>query len=217
MAADDKAEPADGDDDGSLAYFGAIPWCAALLAAPGMTVVLPNSRRALPSTEHSLFGETLRTERAVAAFVLFYEAPPPPSSASASSSSSSSSPSSGESEEPSLLREVQALVALGPGVNGHPEVCHGGVVAAVLDEVMGMLIPLNLVRGGLRPRRARYSTAYLHTAFAAPVRTPAVVRVAARLARRHGRKLFVDAEMRDAAGAVLARADALFVAWRERL
>lgn len=39
--------------------------------------------------------------------------------------------------------EVRTIAELGDGVNGHPRVAHGGFVATLLDEVMGVLITLN--------------------------------------------------------------------------
>jgi thioesterase superfamily protein 4 len=37
------------------------------------------------------------------------------------------------------------MMDLGDGLNGHPKICHGGFVATMLDEVIGVLITLNLV------------------------------------------------------------------------
>lgn len=36
------------------------------------------------------------------------------------------------------------MMDLGDGLNGHPKICHGGFVATMLDEVIGVLITLNL-------------------------------------------------------------------------
>ena len=47
-------------------------------------------------------------------------------------------------EGPLAIQEVRTLMDLGNGVNGHPDICHGGFVATVLDEVIGILLTLNL-------------------------------------------------------------------------
>ena len=33
---------------------------------------------------------------------------------------------------------------VGDGLNGYPQICHGGFVATMLDEVCGILIVLNM-------------------------------------------------------------------------
>ena len=42
------------------------------------------------------------------------------------------------------LGNVMTLLDLGNGMNGHPNVCHGGFVATMLDEILGVLVQLVL-------------------------------------------------------------------------
>jgi thioesterase superfamily protein 4 len=37
-------------------------------------------------------------------------------------------------------REIITIVDLGDGLNGYPQICHGGMIATLLDEVCGVLI-----------------------------------------------------------------------------
>jgi hypothetical protein len=50
------------------------------------------------------------------------------------------------------IQAVRTIMDLGNGVNGHPDVCHGGFVATMLDEVMGVLLTINLERDTTRRR-----------------------------------------------------------------
>lgn len=206
-----------------IAYFRAIPWCAALLSPPNqqqqqqqqpqqqpvIVVDQSRSRRLKPDHQDTLISRTLNSPDAIPAYVTFYTPPPPPA----------------------LVREVHALVALGHMVNGFDGVCHGGLVATLLDEVMGQVFAANRERGAL-PRLgpgpaagAPAMTAYLHTTYLRPVRTgraggpAAVVLVTARLVRRDGRKFWMEGEVRgeEEGRVLLARAEALFVMLREKL
>jgi hypothetical protein len=51
-----------------------------------------------------------------------------------------------EKEGDAAFHEVRTIMELGSGLNGHPNIAHGGFVATMLDEVLGVLIQLNLER-----------------------------------------------------------------------
>lgn len=91
-----------------------------------------------------------------------------------------------------------------PGQQGAPGRVHGGVLAAALDEAMGILA-WSLGRP--------CATARLEVDYLAPVPLDGVVRITARCTGRDGRKLFLAAEARldDLPGPVAARAAALYV------
>ena len=179
----------------SLAHFLAIPWCAAHLRPPSTPpnqhpkTLEPLSRVPKPdTTEDNLFAVTLSSGTTISHFLLFHRAPA----------------AAGE-----RIDELSALLTLQDGLNGFPGVCHGGVVAAVLDEVVGQLTPLN--RAALGGAGDIYMTVDLRTRFRRPVRTPCSVLVVARLLRVEGRKVFIAAEMTGEDGLVLASAEAVFV------
>jgi len=84
---------------------------------------------------------------------------------------------------------------------GAPGVVHGGVQAALLDEVLGMAAHgpeerLHLVTVDFRLRYRR------------PAATGAPLRVRGRLVRVEGRDRFLEGEILDGAGEVLTRAEA---------
>ncbi|GAB7347868.1 hypothetical protein MBLNU459_g5397t1 [Dothideomycetes sp. NU459] len=173
------------------AFFASIPWCSRLLAQPGLRIHAPSSRTPKPSTtEDSLFAETLRSTRTVSAALAFY---PRPAASDAH------------------VGSAATLLALGDGLNGHPAVLHGGVVAAVLDEAMGVLLSVDAdlahVRAvatghavGEHPDGIGAYTAELNVRYLLPVRTPGVLLARARVVRREGRKIWIRAVVSQKSG-----------------
>ena len=100
-------------------------------------------------------------------------------------------------------RRVSGRFRFGREYQGSGGILHGGIIALLFDEAMGKLNRLH----GVRAVTAELSVAYLR-----PVPCDADVTVAAWETRRDGRNLFPEAELRDAAGTVLARATGRFVA-----
>lgn len=103
-------------------------------------------------------------------------------------------------------QEAVADVRLGPAFEGAPKRAHGGVTAAIFDDVMGYVLALH---------RTPAYTGRLTINYRAPVPIGEVLEVRARQVERSGRKLFVAGEMRLAGKPdhpVIADADGLFVA-----
>ncbi|GAB1743211.1 hypothetical protein NU219Hw_g9067t1 [Hortaea werneckii] len=197
-------------------------WIRALLAEPRTTIRVPSNRVSKLSTEDSLFAETLQTSRTFPECFIFYCDP----GLSASRSSSSLPSSTLDEEESSRIQEVHFLVRVGDGLNGHPAILHGGIVAALVDEGMGVLQTVNherahafsvqrqlKARGGNRDDgRGMVSegsndalsslpplgsfTAELKIRYRRPVSTPGEVLCTARYVRREGRKEWIEAVIR---------------------
>ena len=79
---------------------------------------------------------------------------------------------------------------------------HGGIIATVLDEVMSKVSRLSDVRT---------VTAELNVVYLKPVPVDAELLVEGFPVRREGRQLYHQGEIRDAAGALLARGSGRFV------
>jgi acyl-coenzyme A thioesterase PaaI-like protein len=92
-------------------------------------------------------------------------------------------------------------VTLGRAFEGAPGRAHGGVIAALLDETMGVVHVLN---------EALAYTAQLDVKFIAPTPIGQPIIAHAWLARRDGRKLYIEASLH-ADGVELASASALFI------
>jgi acyl-coenzyme A thioesterase PaaI-like protein len=99
--------------------------------------------------------------------------------------------------------DVVATVTFDAGFAGMPGYAHGGPVAAVLDDVMGFVLSsMNGLFG---------YTASMTVTYKAPVKIGIQVECRGRLVRRDGRKLYIDAELQQPDGRLLATASALFI------
>lgn len=182
--------------DPDLHHFQSIPWCAKLLADPDFTISPTRSRSAKASTEDSFFAETLQTDKTIRACLsLFSNATP---------SSSGASPQ---------IQRVHTLISLGSGINGYPNIAHGGAVATLLDQVMAILMEENNYNGSGK----HVVTAYLNVKYRQPVATPGVVLLTAGYTKVVQRKQFMRATIEDGKGTVYAEAEALFVEIRQKL
>ena len=102
--------------------------------------------------------------------------------------------------------EAVADFNLGAAFEGAPRRAHGGVVAAIFDDVMGYVLMLH---------RTPAFTGRLTVNYRAPVPVGIDMTVRARLEHRSGRKLFMTSEMLltgDPEHPVICEAEGLFVA-----
>ncbi|KAK5999787.1 hypothetical protein QM012_005193 [Aureobasidium pullulans] len=168
----------------SHAYFSSIPWTSRLLAAPNLRLSAPQSRTPKSSTEDSLFATTLATSSTIPHCIIYY----PRSSASTD------------------LNSLSILFKIEHGCNGYPHTLHGGIVATLLDESMGMLLQeitdkkhLELVAGGHAQGEIAAGmdafTKTLNVEFLAPIKTPKVILAKVRVVERRGRGIKLVARL----------------------
>jgi acyl-coenzyme A thioesterase PaaI-like protein len=100
--------------------------------------------------------------------------------------------------------EVTAEYTVPERYQGYPGVVHGGIVAAMLDEVTGR------VHMGIDPPRFMY-TARLEIRYRRNVPVGQPLRIVGRADTSTGRRATATAAIYDAQGTVLAEADALLV------
>ncbi|ATY67407.1 Thioesterase superfamily member 4 [Cordyceps militaris] len=116
--------------------------------------------------------------------------------------------------------DTVALVQLGTKLNGYRDTTHGGLLAALLDEVVGFNVDglCSCVEAqeapAAGPSRNRLYTAYLNTSYKRPV-SPGVYAVESRLVRRDGRKWFLQGRIVGAEGAVYTEAEVLYIQSRD--
>jgi uncharacterized protein (TIGR00369 family) len=91
---------------------------------------------------------------------------------------------------------------LGPEYQGATGFIHGGIIATVLDEVMSKVSRFSNVRA---------VTAELTVEYLRPVRVDEELRAEGHSTSRNGRELYHEGEIRNAAGALLARGRGRFV------
>jgi uncharacterized protein (TIGR00369 family) len=105
-----------------------------------------------------------------------------------------------------LLKDEGGVVTL-PTIatgrfEGHPGYLHGGIIATLLDEAMSK----STRALGLLTMTRKLEVEYLR-----PVPSGAPLRVEGRMVRSEGRRHWLEAEIRNAEGTVLAQAKGLFV------
>jgi acyl-coenzyme A thioesterase PaaI-like protein len=182
--------------DSEDAAFRNIPWCRSILEDPKFAVEPTHSRKYSPETgENSFLARTLKTNDTIEAWCSLYRRP---------------------TADRKTKDEVNTLFLLNEGLNGYPRVCHGGLVAAILDEVASMLVSECRWSQGLP---AENVTADLRLTFVKPVFVPGAVLVNAKVTDiQKTKKYFVKAELVDSEGDLRAKAEGLFICvGREKL
>jgi len=85
---------------------------------------------------------------------------------------------------------------------GYDGIVHGGIVATLLDEAMGKV---------LSGKGVMALTATLSVKFKKPVRVGERLRVCSKLRKRTGRKVWLEACVKDSEGRTLAEGESLYI------
>jgi uncharacterized protein (TIGR00369 family) len=105
-------------------------------------------------------------------------------------------------EQDDATNRIRGNFRLGPEYQGGANFIHGGIIATVLDEVMGKVC---------RFRNARAVTAELTIEYLKPVPIDADLEIEGKEIEMNGRNIHIAGEIRNQAGQVLARARGRFV------
>ena len=105
-------------------------------------------------------------------------------------------------EQDDATNRIRGSFRLGPEYQGGANFIHGGIIATVLDEVMGKVC---------RFRNARAVTAELTIEYLKPVPIDADLEIEGKEIEMNGRNIHIAGEIRNQAGQVLARARGRFV------
>ncbi|RMJ22919.1 Thioesterase superfamily [Aspergillus sp. HF37] len=174
-------------------------WCLKVLRDPTLRPIATPTRQPKASTEDSFVAETLATGSTISTWQSFYKAVPSQQNKQGETLrlSSDSSPVAGE---------LVTLLALGRGMNGHTNVVHGGLIATILDETMGMVAGLHQ-----SPGMSAY-TAAVNVSYKKPVPAPGAIVCRTWLEKRSGgRKLWLRGRIEDGEGTLYADAESLWV------
>ncbi|TDZ25735.1 Verlamelin biosynthesis protein B [Colletotrichum orbiculare MAFF 240422] len=171
----------------------ALPWVRALLTAPGTTTFVPQSRDPANTHPHDrFFGKTLNNPDGIPTCVCFFH---------------------GDAPGRAPIAEISTLFALSRGVDGYPNVAHGGLVGVLVDEVLGILIQHNMNTDRDGPVfKMDTVTASMGIKYLKPIVTPGVVLGVGRIKEISGKRLLLGAVIKDANGVELATCDAVWIA-----
>lgn len=89
---------------------------------------------------------------------------------------------------------VRQRLVVGDGMCGHPGVVHGGIVALLMDDTMGVLVSTATTNDETIMRQG--VTASLQVSYKQPCPTGVVVELEASYERLEGRKHFLECELR---------------------
>ncbi|KAM3517116.1 hypothetical protein NHJ13051_009268 [Beauveria bassiana] len=207
-------------DQAAVDYFSTVPHAVAYLDRSRDLLPVPfYSRSPKIDGADTFFGETIKSPDTIPHALLLLRGSIARleykfDDSSSSSSSSNSSASSSSNWRPDTV----ALFQLGIKLNGYRDTTHGGLLASLLDEVVGYnvdgLCGCVEAQQGSGASRNRMYTAYLNTTYKRPV-SPGVYAVESRLVRRDGRKWFLEARIVGAEGVVHTEAQALYIQSRD--
>jgi thioesterase superfamily protein 4 len=126
--------------EAEISKLSSVPWAAALIGDQRWTPITSFNRGSKPTGEDSFFATTLNTDRTIRSMLTLR-------------------PTKEEADD-MLYKELLIIVDLGDGLNGYPQVLHGGFASTLLDETCGSLIQLNMLE---RVRRfgSQHSMNYL--------------------------------------------------------
>lgn len=182
-------------------------WCLQVLRDPTLQPIATPSRLPKATTEDSFVAETLATDSTISAWQSFYKMHRPSESESESESDSNGSDSP-------VAGELITLLALGRGMNGHVNIIHGGLLATILDDTMGMVAGLHQ-----SPGMSTY-TATVSISYKKPVPAPGAIICRTWLEKRSGgRKLYLRGRIEGGDGdrALYADAESLWVEVKRKL
>lgn len=108
-----------------IAKLSSIPWAAALINDKRWTPTASFNRKSKPTGEDSFFAETLDTNRTIRTMLTLRPTQ--------------------EEKGDMIYKELLVIIDLGDGLNGYPQVLHGGFAATLLDEACGGLLQLNVL------------------------------------------------------------------------
>ncbi|KAF2748003.1 hypothetical protein M011DRAFT_401476 [Sporormia fimetaria CBS 119925] len=187
----------------TIDHFNETPWCKALITDPYWAPHRTRHQQARPRSKKyrkadAFFADTLSTDRTIRYCLTL-------------------KPREIKTTEPAYL-EIRTIMDLGNGLTGHPSICHGGFVATMLDEVLGVLIQLNLEKKMEKLKREDRKhpglscfTAYLNTNYKRPVPAPGKVLCVAKFIMQERNKIYVSGSIEDGEGTVFTTGDGMFV------
>ncbi|KAM3509085.1 hypothetical protein MY10362_000794 [Beauveria mimosiformis] len=198
-------------DQAAVDYFSTVPHASAYLDRSRDLLLVPfYSRSPKSEVADTFFGETIKSPDTIPHALLLLRG----SIARLEYKFDDSSSASSSSWQPDTV----ALFQLGIKLNGYRDTTHGGVLASLLDEVVGYnvdgLCGCIEAQQGSGASRNRLYTAYLNTTYKRPV-SPGVYAVESRLVRRDGRKWFLEARIVGAEGVVHTEAQVLYIQSRD--
>lgn len=185
MAQNTKAVP-----QSTLDHFKAIPWCSKQLSDPSFRVVSLSRTLTQPGNGHSLMAETWNTDKTIKELLSLYR------------------PRDDSTGKPG---EIRRFYTFGTGLNAHPNLLHGGVIATILDSTLGNIISQEM------PERQSTFTVALNVTYKKPIATPSTVLARSWIHKVEGRKTWIHGALESGSGEVYATAEGMWITVQPKL
>lgn len=177
----------------TLDHFRSLPISKPTLEDPEFRIYASSRRVTDKGKGHTLTGRTWNTESTIRELL----------SCARSSTSEASLPHP-ESER----AEVRRFYTFGSDLNAHPDLLHGGVIAAILDSTLGNAIGVQFPSGALR-----MFTVQLNVTYKKAVPTPGTVMARSWVTKveGEGRKIWAAGRLEGEDGVIHAEAEGMWL------
>ena len=182
----------------TLDHFASIPLATSTLDDPDFRIYASSRKVTDKGKGHTLTGRTWNTESTIRELL------------SCARSSKSDSPL----PQPEAERaEVRRFYTFGSDLNAHPDLLHGGVIAAILDSTLGNAIGVQFPQGALR-----MFTVQLNVTYKKAVPTPGTVMARSWVTKVEddGRKIWAAGRLDGEGGVVHATAEGMWLKAKPR-
>lgn len=162
-------------------YFASLPFASPYLNSPFYEPVPFITRYDTKATSNKFFSKVINTAETIPHLLALVRVP-------------DSKPNQTTDQRDNARPDFVVFVSLGPDLCGFQDTVHGGVLAALLDEALGLCAEsTELVSKG----HTRLYTAGLEISYRSPVPVPSVVMIKTWVTKRQGRKWFLEAQVLD--------------------
>ena len=204
--------------DADRAHIESVPWLAKHLNDTDHYHAIPTFSRVLkPNGEDYFFSATLNNDKTIPYQITLVRkdlnTPPDASTLPVAPTTTSHKLAY---EAPQYPDNYMLMHLARPGMDGHPNTMHGGMLCAILDETMGLTVMLHHSKKEKGARESLY-TLELKTTYRAAVPTPSDVLVRCWLTRKEGRKWWARGQIVNQEGVVMTEAEGLWLSTIQRV
>ncbi|KAE8314697.1 HotDog domain-containing protein [Aspergillus transmontanensis] len=181
-----------------IEYFASLPFASPFLNSPLYEPVPFITRYDTKGTSNKFFSKVINTADTIPHLLALVRV-------------RDSNPNQTTDQRDNARPDFVVFVSLGPDLCGFQDTVHGGVLAALLDEALGLCAEATEI---VSKGHTRLYTAGLEIAYRSPVQVPSVAMIKTWVTKRQGRKWFLEAQVLDQEGAVKVEAKTLYISSR---
>ncbi|KAJ5744013.1 hypothetical protein N7533_008883 [Penicillium manginii] len=186
----------------AIAHFRSNPWANSLISSADYKPIRTDSRQMKPTGEDGYFATTLGTSTTIPHVLTLQRlniSPPPSKTPTWLPATKQEAEAAKANPTPSAMPAdiIMLLDLSSPGLSGHPDTVHGGIVATLIDEAMSLAVGAHTSGAGSDAgdnARGSIFTAQLDVRYKKRVTNPALLVVKTKVVGRVGKKFWVRAQ-----------------------